>query len=88
MDRRTFLKWLGIAPAVAAAAPLLKTTEPSAKNVEATLKKQSDSDYYHKLRDERGGPGSWVSYRFHYTVSLPPNSHKRIRFIDSTGAVS
>jgi hypothetical protein len=67
MNRRKFLTMLGLAPAVAAAAPLLKRIP------------ESDADYYRRMRaqipEEKRDDliGGWVSYRFHYTVALPPD---------------
>jgi hypothetical protein len=34
-----------------------------------------DRYYYYLHRAERG-PGEWVSYRFHYVVSLPTSCRK------------
>jgi len=67
MNRRKFLTMLGLAPVVAAAAPLLKAIP------------ETDMEYYWRRRmeipEEKRDDliGGWVSYRFHYTVSLPPD---------------
>jgi hypothetical protein len=65
MNRRKFLTALGLAPLVAKAAPLLK------------LLPESDVDYYRRKRAE-AGPGGWVSYKFKYTVTLPPERSSRM----------
>jgi hypothetical protein len=69
MNRRKFLLMLGMAPVVAKATPLLK------------LLPESDRDYYRRKYAEVG-PGGWVSYRYHMTVTLPPATKMRLRHID------
>ena len=74
MNRRGFLKFLGIGVAVAKAGVLNKLAAP-----ELTVIKSAG---YSTI-------GGWVSYKFHQTVTLPPATGlntQRIRFIDSVPA--
>lgn len=93
MNRRKFLSWLAIAPAVVAAAPILKQLVPieSGRDGYRTYITGKDAIFetnpetiaeYKRLRDERG-PNSWVSYKFHMTATLPPNASMRIKYIDA-----
>jgi hypothetical protein len=66
MNRRKFLTALGLAPLVAKAAPFLK------------LFPEPDADYYRRKRAE-AGQGGWVSYKFKYTVMLPPKPRLRMK---------
>jgi hypothetical protein len=78
MTRRKLLQMIGLA-AVVAAIPLSKP--------------ETDKEYYRRKRLENpifGADGPWVSYRFRYTVILPPNNKwaGRIRFVDSVKAIA
>ena len=93
MNRRKFLSWLAIAPVVAAAAPTLKLLVPIEKAQDgyrtyitgknAVIETDPDTINEYKRKRAEGGPGSWVSYRYHMTTTLPPNTNYRLRFVDS-----
>ena len=70
-NRRGFLKFIGVGLAVAGVSPTLLS-----KPIEQVS--QADKDYYWSKREEVG-PGGWVSYRFRYTVTLPPTASMRFR---------
>jgi hypothetical protein len=91
MERRSFFKMLGIG--VAAAIALLVLDKIASKIEQgyrtyiagenanlSTSVSDEEKAYYHAKHKELPG---WVSYRFHMTTSLPPNTAKRIRFIDA-----
>ena len=75
MNRRRFLSMLGMASAVATNASLLGTL----------LKTETDADYYRRMRaaipveKQKDLVGGWVSYKFKYTVTLPPQQKLRMR---------
>jgi len=75
MNRRRFLSMLGMASAVATNASLLGTL----------LKAETDADYYRRIRaaipveKQNDLVGGWVSYKFKYTVTMPPKSRLRMR---------
>ena len=92
MNRRGFLSMLGLGAVGVAALPLLKKFAPKPEWVEAACpgyrtyvmgkdamftalpeKCQMPDDHIH----------GWCSYKFHMTVSAPPNTNYRIRYIDS-----
>ena len=71
MNRRRFLSMLGMASAVATNASLLGAllkTETDLTNL-ATIPIQKQDDLV----------GGWVSYKFKYTVTLPPQQKLRMR---------
>lgn len=67
MDRRSFFKRLGAGLAVAAVAPSLLTKMWPAPDP--------------VILD--AGVGGWVSYKFHMTVTLPPDHTWRVRYIQA-----
>ena|ERR1700694_805803 len=71
MNRRRFLSMLGMASAVATNASLLGAllkTETDLTNLAAIpIQKQDDL------------VGGWISYKFKYTVTLPPQQKLRMR---------
>ena len=80
MNRRKFLSWLAIAPAVAAAAPALKLLVPIEKAQDGYRTYIIGKNAVIETEDELS---SWVSYRYHMTATLPPNTNYRMRYIDS-----
>lgn len=87
MNRRKFLSWMAMAPAVAAAAPMLKVLVPIIPAAEASYRTYVMAE--NAILSGTAGPelNGWVSYKYHMTVTLPPNSKQRIRYIDSTRGV-
>ena len=86
MNRRGFLKFLGIGVAVAKAGVLNKLAAP-----ELTVIKSAGAAPELTVIKSAGYStiGGWVSYKFHQTVTLPPATglnSQRIRFIDSVPA--
>ncbi len=85
MNRRNFLRRLGVGLGVAAvgATPaILKHLLPGEERW-PTIKVESDSDRYRRERKEN--KGGWVSYKFKYTVTLPPDRCgilKKFKFVD------
>jgi hypothetical protein len=71
MNRRRFLSMLGMASAVATNASLLGTL----------LKTETDLTDLTAIRIQKQNDliGGWVSYKFKYTVSLPPQQNLRMR---------
>lgn len=95
MNRRGFFRIFGLGVAAVAVTPVIA----KAASTFVSLAPSKDYSTYilgddAVLSNEKNGfqangaeiPG-WVSYRYHYTVTLPPNANRRIRFIDTTDAI-
>jgi hypothetical protein len=76
MNRRSFLKRFAKTAAVAsvavAVAPKVLLSQPETQSERPTINHTPDPIE----------PGSWVSYKFHYTVSVRPDTTYRLRYIE------
>lgn len=78
MNRRRFLSLIATGAAVATATPLMKFVPPP----EAVWKDLSVEVVNAPMPVvPEAVIGAWASYRFHMTVSMPPDTHHRIRYI-------
>jgi len=75
MNRRSFFKKATSGAAVLAIAPAV-LSEPFMPKTYTTYLMGEDAIINSDL------VGNWVSYKYHMTVSLPPDRSQRIRFIE------
>lgn len=73
MNRRRFLKFLGVGAAASAVAPAILLRKDPAGVAPKRYAKTS-------IDPSEPIPGGWVSYRFRYTVTLPPARSIRLVF--------